>query len=139
MGKQFKVVNGQVRFTGKLPVSNAEAIALSIAKWDFIYANVEKLDFRFAPDGGWQTCGLCMLHNHAEDDTCLRCPVQLTTGELFCKHTPYADWTALCSPIYPTPSKRRVFLSKARGIAMREVDFLRKLLRTKRWSKRKGP
>jgi hypothetical protein len=53
-----------------IPKDAREALRWSIAKWKFIVANVEKLEY----DGSCDTCGLCCFHQG-----CTLCPVRIYT------------------------------------------------------------
>ncbi len=71
-------------FTGDIPTEKAEALALSIEKWETI-ALCNKAENRIIRDGCAMTCGLCMLYPGYD---CAGCPVA-DAGHVMCSGTPY--------------------------------------------------
>jgi hypothetical protein len=87
-----------------------EALKGSIEKWQRIEAGADT-------DKGTDNCPLCQLfhedHRLTDGASCDGCPVSDRTGKLFCRGTPYMDYTGD---------------GKTKANARAELEFLRSLL-----------
>lgn len=92
-------------------LSRADALELSITKWETIWAWMTAHPGEFLNDGGTQSCALC--RKYCLEYSCEGCPVQERTGRSFCEGSPYYafDYTKAIR-------------------AKRELDFLKSLRRT---------
>ena len=85
-----------------------DPLELSIEKWqDIVEGKGDDLTI--------ENCALCELHNHAEDDDCLECPIYQATGQRYCYGTPYQS--------YCLSSDKEKLLK----IAKDELEFLKAL------------
>ena len=107
----FKVVGNELRRGKDYPeVTEKNALALSIKKWQFIVAWLKEAK-KQVWDGCYSTCALC----RNSDSECTGCLVAQRTGEQGCEGTPYWDYAT---------SKN---LSKAMEAAKAELAFLKSL------------
>ncbi len=94
-------------------MSIEDAIRKSIAKWEFIYQNVDNI----IDGSGGITCALCF---EFAKQRCLPCPIMKDTGKVNCDSTPW--WNAHSALSF---SKNSV--QKKRMVKL-EVDYLKKIL-----------
>lgn len=80
-------LGGSVKFTGKNPETLREGFDISIAKWEFIHDTIKDGEY-VSNDGGFKTCGLCMLYFV---NGCSGCPIKME-GHYECDDTPYDDF-----------------------------------------------
>jgi len=80
--------------SGRPPrVTKANALELSISKWEFIVEWLKK-GRQLNEDGSNETCGLCLLYNNPKKEygpgaACQGCLVRAYTGRQYCAGTPY--------------------------------------------------
>lgn len=79
-----------VQFVGDDPETLAEALDLSIEKWEFI-TQVALADVE---DGGSDSCPLCRRFTYPSGPGhyCMDCPIGQHTGKVGCQETPYTDY-----------------------------------------------
>jgi hypothetical protein len=102
-------------FLNKSTVSKAEALALSIAKWEQVVAFYEECPDDLLKCGGRFTCGFCLVYGA---DGCLNCPVAMATGYDLCQNTPYDKYVVAIDEDDP---------EAAYGAAIEELAFLHSL------------
>lgn len=110
MDELFGVEGWTLAYYGNMPNSKAEALELSIRKWQVLLELAEggrKID-----DGATETCGLCQWHFVFGIKWCEDCPVQIKTGRPGCNGTPYVDYHNADGP------------EEAADAARLEIEFL---------------
>ena len=87
----FRVERDKLVYEGPGPENVDEAWDISIEKWKTL---VDDPVYVVYDEGGYTTCGLCMLYNTVTSDSdwdCGRCPIALD-GHPGCSGTPYNDY-----------------------------------------------
>jgi len=100
-----------------------EALKASIAKWERNAEATAATDFKIRD----RDCPLCELFN-TSPDRCKGCPVFETTGEKFCRKTPYIEACAARDYWIGGLGDSKVPRARAHAAARDEVAFLKSLL-----------
>jgi len=84
----FEIKNSTLTVQWPRTYLKSNALAGSIAKWQFIVDYLKaggqpKIDY-----GGKDTCALCQRYNYT-GSYCKGCPVEMIIGKPFCRNTPY--------------------------------------------------
>ena len=108
-------------------VKNDLALERSIIKW---YGVIDGTVL----DHSSKNCSLCKRFRIVQNQfTCLECPVKEKSGENGCRNTPYEYWVAHHRKNHgnqPFPTYgMRIQCSKCYELAVREVNFLKSLVR----------
>lgn len=98
-----------------------KALEGSIEKWRLIR-------YEGGVDNGPNNCPLCKLFYYSPSLQCTGCPVKTRTGYGVCEKTPYSSWAEHTWAIHGDVGPSGVKCPTCRGIATREINFLKSLL-----------
>ena len=76
---------------------------------------------------GAEHCSLCLAYSDAE---CRSCPVAIFTGDILCINTPYRRAAAIAYDRRGLISDRALDSDEFKAAAVKELVFLKKVLRT---------